>query len=78
MHVFRVTGFAGNLTLWRDGEKLGDHLSIYSTGGAGNSVRFGIVSTSSGGSFDIDYIRWTTDGAFVPATPKKGTMITFR
>ncbi len=78
MHVFRVTGFAGNLTLWRDGEKLGDHLSIYSTDDAGNSVRFGIVSTSSGGSFDIDYIRWTTDGAFVPATPKKGTMITFR
>ena len=61
--------------MWRDGEKLGEGLVAANTA---NYVRFGVVSTGSGGSYEIDYIRWTTDGAFVPATPKKGTMITFR
>ena len=75
MHVFRVTGCAGVLTLWRDGEKLGEGLVAANTA---NYVRFGVVSTGSGGSYEIDYIRWTTDGAFIPFVPPKGTAVIFK
>ena len=78
MHVFRVTGCAGNLTLWRDGEKLGECLEKYSNSNNDNSVRFGIVSTASGGSFEMDYIRWTTDGAYAPYVPPKGFGISIK
>ena len=79
MHVFRVT-YEGDrqdgFTLWRDGEKIGENL----TGTAAyDHARFGIASSSShGGSFDMDYIRWTTDGAYAPAVPKPGLLIIFK
>ena len=79
MHVFRVT-YEGDredgFTLWRDGEKIGENL----TGAAAyDHARFGIASTSShGGSFAMDYIRWTTDGAYAPYIPPAGTAVIFK
>ena len=44
-----------------------------------NFARFGIASTSThGGSFEIDYIRWTTDGVFAPYVPPAGTIVIFK
>jgi len=78
MHVFRVTQCAGVFTLWCDGVKIGENLADFSNGSAYNYARFGVVSTSNGGSYEIDYIRWTTDGAFIPFVPPKGTTIMFK
>ena len=79
MHVFRVT-YEGDrqdgFTLWRDGEKIGENLAGIA---AYDHARFGIASTSShGGDFDMDYIRWTTDGAYAPFVPPPGFVIVFR
>ena len=79
MHVFRVT-YEGDredgFTLWRDGEKIGENL----TGAAAyDHARFGIASGSShGGSFEMDYIRWTTDGAYAPFVPPPGFIMVFK
>ena len=69
MHTFRVTydgATRHGYTLWRDDEVIGSYLvdgTAYFSGSANNFLRFGVVSsTTAGGSFDIDYIRWTTDG----------------
>ncbi len=78
MHVFRVTYCAGVFTLWCDGVKIGENLGFFSTGSGNNYARFGTVSTANGGSYEIDYIRWTTDGAFIPFVPPKGTAIMFK
>ena len=81
-HVFRIT-YDGDtewgFTLWRDGEPIGQNLPNYATTGNANYARFGIASGSShGGSFDVDYIRWTTDGVFAPYIPPNGTLMIFR
>ena len=78
MHVFRVTYCAGVFTLWCDGVKIGENLGIFDSGSSYNYVRLGVVSTSNGGSYEIDYIRWTADGAFIPFVPPKGTAIMFK
>ena len=71
MHTFRVTydgATRHGYTLWRDGEVIGTYLvdsTVYNSalGNNVNFLRFGVVSsTTVGGSFDMDYIRWTTDG----------------
>lgn len=79
MHVFRVT-YEGDredgFTLWRDGEKIGENLPGAT---AYDHVRFGIASGSShGGSFEMDYIRWTTDGAYAPFVPPPGFIMVFK
>lgn len=77
MHIFRVTQCAGVYTLWRDGVKIGENLPLFDS--AQSYVRFGIVSGSShGGSFEVDYIRWTTEGAFQPYVPPPGMKIIVR
>ena len=83
MHVFRVTykGEWPNIyTLYRDGEKIAETTDLAeSNQGTYNFFRFGITSTSThGGAFDVDYVRWTTDGAFIPPKPKKGLVISFK
>ena len=70
-------------TLWRDGEVIGTNLkgsAIYNNStGFPNLLRWGVVSsTTAGGSFDIDYIRWTTDGAWDYADPPGAFTIIFR
>jgi hypothetical protein len=40
--------------------------------------RFGIPGTTSGGSFDIDYIRWDTTGAWEWKDPPKGFVMVVR
>ena len=82
MHVFRVA-YEGDtetgLTLWRDSEKIGENLPCWNMNGDCNYARFGIASSSShGGSFEVDYIRWTTDGVFAPYIPPSGTLMIFR
>ena len=72
MHTFRLTydgATRHGYTLWRDGEVIGEYLvdstsyNQYASAGFPNLLRWGVTSTSSvGGSFDVDYIRWTTDG----------------
>ena len=79
MHVFRVTyegDRADGFTLWRDGEKIGENL----TGAAAyDHARFGIASTSShGGAFKMDYIRWTTDGVYEPFEPPPAFVVVVR
>ncbi len=79
MHVFRVTyegDRADGFTLWRDGEKIGENLA---GAAAYNHARFGVASTSShGGSFWVDYIRWTTDGAYEPFEPPPAFVVVVR
>ena len=49
------------------------------TNGDFNYARFGTASqTSHGGSFEVDYVRWTTDGVFAPFIPPKGTYLLVR
>ena len=79
MHVFRVT-YEGDredgFTLWRDGEKIGENL-VGTT--AYDHVRFGIASSSShGGAFWMDYIRWTTDGVYEPFVPPPAFVVILR
>lgn len=47
--------------------------------GNNNFLRFGIVSsTTMGGSFDVDYVRWTTDGAWDYKGPPEAFTIVVR
>lgn len=78
-HVYRFA-YDGDteygFTLWRDGELIGQNLPCYEMTSNYNYARFGIASTGShGGSFELDYIRWTTDGVFAPYVPPKGTIV---
>ena len=91
-HTFRIaySGASQNgcsfvYTLWRDGEVIGTGLkgsvayNQYASSGFPNLLRFGVVSsTTVGGSFDIDYLRWTTDGAWDYCDAPKGLIITVR
>ena len=87
MHTFRIT-YDGTTrhgyTVWRDDAVIGSYLvdSTSYNSDLGNNVnflRFGVVSsTTVGGSFDIDYIRWTTDGAWDYRDQPKGMVISFR
>ncbi len=82
-HVFRIAydgkthhGFA----VWRDGVKIGEYLVdnqawLTSTF---NYVRFGIPGGTVGGSFDVDYIRWDTTGAYDWKNPRKGMRVVIR
>lgn len=79
MHKFRIAFDGethGGFTVWRDdvkiGEKLGD-LAAYN-GASYSFARFGIPGSTSGGAFDIGYIRWTLDGVHSPYT-RKGLMV---
>ena len=75
-HTFRLT-YSGasqserpyTYALWRDGVVIGTDLKSstvynqYASAGFPNLLRWGVTSqTVAGGSFDVDYIRWTTDG----------------
>ena len=79
MHVFRLTctgdgdqaGGAGGFALWRDGEKIAEDLRPFSADG-GSYVIFGVGSRTTGGSFDVDYLRWTIDGDFTPYVAPPG------
>ena len=86
-HTFRLT-YSGasqserpyTYTLWRDGVVIGTNLkgsTIYNDNtGFPNLLRWGVTSQKTvGGSFDIDYLRWTTDGAWDYRDAPKGTII---
>ena len=69
-------GFA----VWRDGVKIGENLvdlTVYN-GASYSFVRFGIPGSTSGGAFDIDYIRWDTTGAYEWKAPRKGLMFVIK
>ena len=81
-HVFRIA-YDGDtewgFTIWRDGELIAQNRACYQMTGNSSYARFGIASTSThGGSFEIDYIRWTTDGVFAPYVPPAGTIVIFK
>ena len=81
-HVYRFA-YDGDtdygFTLWRDDELIGQNLACFRMTSDFNYARFGIASsTSHGGSFELDYIRWTTDGVFAPYVPPKGTLFIVR
>ena len=87
MHTFRVTYCGGGrhgYTLWRDDAVIGTYLvdsTVYNSalGNNVNFLRFGVVSsTTVGGSFDIDYIRWTTDGAWDYKEPPEAFILVIR
>ena len=89
-HVFRIAydgATRHGFTVWRDGIKIGEYLvdctNYYNfNGNALGIVRFGVASSGNnathGGSFDIDYIRWDTTGAYDWKNPPKGLKITVR
>ena len=82
MHVFRIacTGDgdlskgAGGFTVWRDGEKLSEHVSSRWLD-VDSAVEFGVGSRGYGGSFDVGYVRWTTAGDFMPYAAHTGMLI---
>ena len=88
MHTFRLTydgATRHGYTLWRDGVVIGEYLvdstsyNQYASAGFPNLIRWGVTSTSSvGGSFDVDYLRWTTDGVWDYAGPPKPFVMVFR
>ena len=84
MHVFRIAfsgdgdTAVGGFTLWRDGERVPGTISAFEMGNNGNCVIFGAGSRSYGGSFEVDYVRWTTDGVFAPVIPPMATTIYIR
>ena len=72
-------------TLWRDDVKIGTALpgsvayNSYASSGFPNLLRFGIVSsTTVGGSFDVDYLRWATDGTWDYKGPPEAFVMTVR
>ena len=82
-HVFRIAydgATRHGFTIWRDGVKIGENLVDFTAyNGANYSfVRFGIPGSTSGGAFDIDYIRWDTTGAYDWKDPPKGFTIVIR
>ena len=82
-HVFRVAydgATRHGFSVWRDGVKIGENLvDLTNYNGANFSfVRFGVPGSTSGGAFDIDYIRWTTDGAWDWKDPPKPFTIVIR
>ena len=90
-HTFRLTysgasqsGRPYAYALWRDGEIIGENLKSstiynqYASSGFPNLMRWGVTSqTTVGGSFDVDYLRWTTDGAWDYREQPKGMVISF-
>ena len=88
MHTFRLTydgATRHGYTLWRDGEVIGEYLvdstsyNQYASAGFPNLLRWGVTSTSSvGGSFDVDYVRWTTDGAWDYKDPPEAFVVVVR
>jgi hypothetical protein len=84
MHTFRIafTGdgdtAASGFMLWRDGELVPGFIKPFAMGNGGNYALFGVGSRAYGGSFDVDYIRWTTEGVFAPVTPPKATTLCIR
>ena len=84
MHVFRITfcgdgdGAAAGFSLWRDGKLVSDCITAYQTDNGSNGVVFGLGSRAYGGAFEVDYVRWTTEGAYVPYVPPKGFAISFK
>lgn len=89
-HVFRITydgATRHGFTVWRDGVKIGeclvDSTNFYNfSNNALEIVRFGVASSGNnathGGSFDIDYIRWDTTGAYDWKNPSKGMKVVIR
>lgn len=91
-HTFRLTysgasqnGLPYAYTIWRDDVVIGTGLkgsvayNSYASSGFPNLLRFGIVSNSTmGGSYDLDYIRWTTDGAWNYKEPPEAFVIVVR
>ena len=88
MHSFRLTydgATRHGYTLWRDGVVIGEYLvdstsyNQYASAGFPNLLRWGVTSTSTvGGSFAVDYVRWTTDGAWDYRDQPKGLVISFK
>ena len=65
------------------GECLVDCTNFYNfSNNALGIVRFGVASSGNnathGGSFDIDYIRWDTTGAYDWKNPRKGMKVVIR
>ena len=91
-HTFRLTysgasqsGRPYAYALWRDDVVIGTNLkgstvyNQYASSGFPNLLRWGVTSqTVAGGSFDVDYLRWTTDGAWDYADPPGAFTIIFR
>ncbi len=88
-HTFRLTYSGASQTerpytyaLSRDGVIIGTNLkgstvyNQYASAGFPNLLRWGVTSqTVVGGSFDVDYIRWTTDGAWDYSDPPGGMVL---
>ncbi|MBR0057663.1 MAG: hypothetical protein IJP66_10070, partial [Kiritimatiellae bacterium] len=82
-HVFRVSydgATRHGFTVWRDGVKIGENLVDLTTynGASFSFARFGIPGSTSGGAFDIDYIRWDTTGAYEWKDPPAAFTIVIR
>ncbi len=82
-HAFRIAydgATRHGFTVWRDGVKLGENLvDLTAYNGASYSfVRFGIPGSTSGGAFDIGYIRWDTTGAYDWKDPPKAFTVVIR
>ncbi len=61
-----------------DGKLVSNCISPYQTDNGSNGVVFGLGSRGYGGAFEVDYVRWTTEGAYVPYVPPKGFGISIK
>ena len=81
-HKFRISydgATRHGFTVWRDNVKIGENLvDLTAYNGASYSfVRFGIPGSTSGGAFDVDYIRWKLGGVYTPDT-RRGMKVVIR
>lgn len=90
-HTYRLsysgasqTGLPYVYTLWLDDAVVGTALrGSWQYNSALNDdvnfLRFGVVSSKTmGGSFDVDYVRWTTDGAWDYKDPPEAFVVVVR
>jgi hypothetical protein len=62
-HAFRIAREGNEFHIWRDGVEIGRYFPGYY---AQNGLSFGSMNGASGGSVDIDYVRWDLTGAYAP------------
>lgn len=71
-HTYRLTGQAGSLNMYRDGDPTPIMTVTMDDPNTNNQIKFGDIQTSAQGVLEVDYIWWASDGAFPPTVPVSG------
>jgi hypothetical protein len=68
-HTYRLTGQAGNLNMYRDGDPTPIMTVTMDDPSTNNEIKFGDIQTSAQAALEVDYIWWANDGAYPPTAP---------